>query len=217
MKKLYVLLVASFTLFLFWCATKPAVQDVDTTTAKDEIYSQTESESYVFAIEKPESRFENPQAYVVDNLNRIDFSKEQLEKLLDSNQWVVLHVYTKYDPAGYEWFMPTIQARLLKSPTSDLNKFEKDLEQSIESMRQIFDNFEITQKLEPTTIAQKNAVSFVSEVDLVTPSWEVQRIRGWTYAIPFDGFFYQINFSDIPAKEDVSELFQNVLESISFE
>lgn len=48
-----------------------------------------------------------------------------------------------------------------------------------------------------------------------TPYGGVMKVRSRTYAIPYGSYFFQLNFTDGQIKEDNSELFDKLIQTVT--
>jgi len=85
---------------------------------------------------------------------------------------------------------------------------------SIVSMSELLDKFELIKEMEECEIDGKKGVYFISSFEMKLGENETEKIRSWTYAIPTGNYFYQINFSDLLKKDDCSSIYTKLIKEI---
>jgi hypothetical protein len=167
-----------------------------------------------FYIKQPENWFSATEFDIIENVDRFDMSKKQINDLIKSNRGSVLILaYTKYDPAEYVGLIPTVQVNLRPNPRNSFEKFKMDIVESAEQLKTQFTNYVITEKLTEIEIDKIKSLYFKSEFEL-TIGEEVSKVKSWNYVIPVNDFFYQINFSDGFNNEDCSDLFEELITTV---
>ncbi|MFT6503448.1 MAG: hypothetical protein ACJASQ_003585 [Crocinitomicaceae bacterium] len=167
-----------------------------------------------FHIDKPQGWVANPNQKLKDNLDRLDMDDAKAKKMLASHKgMIMLCAYTKYDPKTERGLMPTIQVNMAKNPSRDFNDFKNDMLKSTEQMELMFEGFNFLDGPKEITVDGHKAFFFQSEFDLSYDENGPVKVRSWTYAIPVEDYFYQINFSDM-GDDDCSVLFKKIIASI---
>jgi hypothetical protein len=86
---------------------------------------------------------------------------------------------------------------MAKNPSRDFNDFKNDMLKSTEQMELMFEGFNFLDGPKEITVDGHKAFFFQSEFNLSHDESGPVKVRSWTYAIPVEGYFYQINFSDM--------------------
>jgi hypothetical protein len=150
----------------------------------------------------------------IENLNRAEFNKDQIDKIIQNSQGnLPLFSYTKYDTDSLVGPTPTINVVLNKNPSSNFQGFKDICENSMVQFQDMFDNFEMTSPIQEIDIAGIKSVSCVATYDFSFDG-SIYKTRVWIYAVPLDGYSYQINFIDFIELDDCSIIYNDVLKSI---
>jgi hypothetical protein len=199
MKKLLILFV-SISILLSGCAN----QEEKEQNAKNSFY-----------MDKPGNWYSQTDSMIYDNLSKFELSNAELDEMLKTHKGSVpLVIYTKYKPDEHAGMIPTIQVNLRSATTNDFKQFKATLIQSAKQFKNILNNFEYIDEPQEIDIAGIKSIYFKSKFDMPLKNGEAIKVRSWTYAIPKDSYFYQINFSDAFEEDDNSELFNRLIQSI---
>ncbi|NRA12026.1 MAG: hypothetical protein HRT57_08755 [Crocinitomicaceae bacterium] len=167
-----------------------------------------------FHIDKPKGWVANPNQKLKDNIERLDMNEARRKEILETHEgMIILCAYTKYDPKSHAGLMPTIQVNMAKNTTKDYANFKSDMLESSKQMQNMFHGFKFLDGPKDIKVDGHKAFFFQSEFNLGFDDSGPSKVRSWTDAIYADGYFYQINFSDME-EDDCSELFKKVLASI---
>ena len=178
--------------------------------------AQSQSSDFAgFTLELPDGWYDASQLDIQENLTRYDIGDDEIAELMKTHRGSIpVHIYLKHDPSQHAGIIPTIQVLIRPNNARNLEEFTQMMERSLDQMDEVMTNLTINQNLATVTVGNHEGVYLITEFDM-SYAGETQRVRSWTYAIPFSKYFFQINFSDIPS-DDCSELYKGVLEKIRF-
>lgn len=167
-----------------------------------------------FSMDFPKDWIEVKNEEVFKNLNLYDFSEEQLNELLKSNNAAVnLVTYTKYDSKTYTGIIPTIKIRTRSNKISNIENFRKSIESLTETVMKSLDNFKFTEKPTIITISNNEAVKFTVHYTLKNNGKEYP-VVSHSYYILQNGYYISLNFIEEINKENNEKLFEDLVNSI---
>lgn len=167
-----------------------------------------------FSIDIPNKWIKVSNDEIIENLNKYDFTDEQLDELLKANNAdVSLGAFTKYDPKKVAGIIPTIKIRTQNNPTKNNKDFLRFVQLSAESGIKALDNFKIVDAPKSVIISEKQVVKFSVQFTLKNAGKEYEIISK-SYYIPKNNYFISLNFIEQIGKEDNSELFEELVKSI---
>jgi len=162
----------------------------------------------------PKNWIEVKNEEVFKNLNLYDFSEEQLNELLKSNNSAVnLVTYTKYDSKTYAGIIPTIKIRTRSNKINDIESFRKSIESLTELVMKSLDNFKFTERPTVVTISNKESVKFTVHFTLKNNGKEYP-VVSHSYYILQNGYYISLNFIEEIDKENNEKLFKDLVNSI---
>jgi len=183
-------------------------------TVTSELYSQ-KSKVPILKIDRPDNWYDNSNIDIQANLERYEMKESQLKDLINSNRGSIpTHIYMKYNPAGYPGIIPTVQINLRPNPNQEFKHFKMSMEHSVKQMSTILTNFKVIDKLQEIEIDGFKAIYFQASFEMKLPNNSIEKIRSWTYAIPLDSYFYQINLSDLFEKDNCEKVYKTLVGSI---
>ena len=151
---------------------------------------------------------------ILKNLNKYDFTEEQLDELLKSNNSSVsLATYSKYDLKKVSGIIPTIKIRTNKNETNSTADFLKYVENSVESAKKSLNNFIFSDYPTIIKISNLEVIKFSVRFTLLIGEKEHEIISN-SYYIPKKGYYISLNFIEEIGKEDNSLFFQELVKSI---
>lgn len=167
-----------------------------------------------FSIQVPHGWTVLEEKEVLENVKKFDFKTKQLNELISSDRdGLNLVTYTKYNPKTYAGIIPTVKIRILKTNAKNIESFLKSVEMSNAEAKKVLDNFTFSKKPSVVKVSKNEAVSFSVNFKLKKGSNEY-KINSDSYYILRKGYYISINFIEQLGKEDNSELFKTLIESI---
>ncbi|MNV90240.1 hypothetical protein D3C71_1846100 [compost metagenome] len=121
--------------------------------------------------------------------------------------------YTKYNPKKYAGIIPTIKIRVLNTNAKNIEDLLKSVEMSNVEAEKVLDDFTFAKKPSVVKISKTDAISFSVNFKLKNANNEY-KINSDSYYILRKGYYISINFIEQLGKEDNSELFKTLVESI---
>ena len=181
------------------------------------IYSQKKfvNKPYEFEIQEPENWIETSNKELLKNLEKFEVNEENLNKLISNNKGsVLLTSFFKYDPKTHAGIIPTIQINVRLKGKSDFEQFKSGMEQSANSFKKYFADFEFVNEITEIEISGIKCVYFIGKFTMKTQSGQEMKVRSRTYAIPYKNYFFQCNFTDGQFGEDCSKEFDELVKTI---
>jgi len=167
-----------------------------------------------FSIQVPQDWTVLEEEEVLENVKKFDFKTRQLNELISSHgDGLNLVTYTKYNPKAYAGIIPTVKIRLLKTNAKNIGSFLKSIEMSNNEAKKVFGDFTFIKKPSVVKVSKDDAVSFSVNFKLKKGNNEY-KINSDSYYILRKGYYISINFIEQLGKEDNSELFKTLIQSI---
>lgn len=165
------------------------------------------------SIKHPENWLLSSKDEMAESLKTLDFSDEQLQKLLKSNGSILIWGFIKYERNTVAGIIPTIQVRLLANPTKNFETFKVAYQTLREKDKDIVTNKKVIKPVTEASIASRKALTTTFTYEL-SKDGETYTVRTRSYAVPVGKHFFQIAFIDEPSKEDCSKEFDEVTQTI---
>lgn len=173
------------------------------------------NDQYGFSFQKPTDWIEASNDEIFKNLDKLEMTEEDLTKFISDHKGSIMLVsYYKYNPRNHAGLIPTVQINVRVNATRNFEEFNQLMNQSAESFKDYFENFEFIEKPHVIDIDGRKSVYFVSKFTMPIQNGGVMKVKSYTYAIPYGSYFFQINFTDGQDKEDCTNLFSELLKSI---
>lgn len=181
------------------------------------IYGQEifENKPYEFSIQKPAKWIEADNTLIVDNLDKLELTEEQLTRLINDHKGsVMLAAFYKYNIKKHAGLIPTVQVNVRLNGTPNFEVFEEVMIQSTQSLKNVLNDFEFEVLPTSLEISGIKSVYFVGKFSLPMQNGELMKVRSRTYAIPYGAYFFQVNFTDGQENEDCTKLFDTLVQTI---
>lgn len=176
-------------------------------TFKDDVYG--------FSMIEPKDWLIADNNLRLANLNKIELSNETRTKLInESKGQLLLTSYYKYDLKKHAGLIPTIQVNVRNNPTKTFEQFSSAMMQGANGFKNYFTDFKFLKEPEVIEINGVKAVYFIGTYTLANSASGPMKVRSRTYAIPNGAYFFQLNFTDEQSKEDDTQLFDQLVNSI---
>jgi hypothetical protein len=173
-----------------------------------------EAKKLGFSIAVPKDWIAVENSDIVKNLNNYDFTQEQLDELLKSNNASVnLATFTKYDSKKVSGIIPTVKIRTNKNQTKSTADFLKFVESSSESAKKSLTNFRFIDNPSIIKISNSDVIKFSAQFSLKNGAIDYEIISN-SYYIPKNGYYISVNFIEQVGKEDNSLLFDELVKSM---
>lgn len=167
-----------------------------------------------FSMDVPKSWISLNNDEILKNLDNFDFTDEQLEELLKSNNSSFnISTYTKYDPKKYNGIIPTIKIRTILNQTKDSKEFLKFVQDSNESAKKTYTNFRFIDNPSIVQISNKDVVKFSVQFLLKNQGKDYE-IKSNSYYILRKGYYISLNFIEEVGKENNNSFFEKLIQSI---
>lgn len=174
-----------------------------------------ENKQYGFSMTEPNNWIEANNSELLKNIKKFELTKEELTKFISDHKGsVLLTSYYKYDPKTHAGLIPTIQINVRVNATRSFDEFTSLMTQSANSIKQYFEDFSFDVEPMVVEVSGIKSIYFVSKFTMQTPNGGIMKVRSRTYAIPYGSYFFQINFTDGQDKEDNSNLYDELIETV---
>lgn len=179
-------------------------------------YEWFENPNYGIRMKKPKKWIYWKKQKIRHNVGQINFSKEDMAEILANNSKSINVVtFAKYQKGSWKKLTPVVYVAARPNMTDDFDKFYHWVIKSIDLLRTKFQEFKYLDG--PRKIMLKNgkeAVFVNSETKLQTKWGKVIHSKSIMIAVPMDGYLFQLNFTDGFGKEDCTEIFETIIDSI---
>lgn len=174
-----------------------------------------ENKQYGFSMTEPENWIEADNKELLKNLDKFELTEKELTKFINDHKGsVLLTSFYKYNPKTHAGLIPTIQVNVRVNPTRNFSDFTNVMTQSANSFKQYFEDFSFEVEPKAIEISGIKSIYFVGKFSMQTQNGGIMKVRSRTYAIPYGSYLFQLNFTDGQEKEDSSELFDKLIQSI---
>jgi len=175
------------------------------------------NDSLKFSYWTPPSWFSGDKEMLQNNINNYQFSKHQLEQLVnDVNASTLLGIYYKFDPKVHYGLVPTIKFYIRQNYYNNFEKFFLSEKKEIESVKSQVTNFKYVDTAQTILIGKRKAFYASSTYNLNVQTGEVASVRTKFVCIPFDKKYLYVTLID-NEKEDCTDLFKEVIDRIKIE
>ena len=173
------------------------------------------SKRWGFTIQPPKGWIQMDKEDFTENLNKIDFSDEALEKVLkDEKRRTLIASYIKSDPQTTPGLIPRFDVSVLAKSPMEFAVFKSQISKSSMSLKTVFPDIVFDQTKE-ILISGVNSVFITARFTVKTANGEILRVRSRVYAIPFKNYFIQVSLNDGQAAEtDATTEYEVMLKSI---
>ena len=174
-------------------------------------FSQAKFPSITF--EKPANWIERTDFQRQENLQKYEFSDEQLTKQVEIDKTSrFLAVIYRDDPKKVAGIIPTIQVLIRPLPNITFERFKTTVVSSLFEAGAV-DNLKLVGDVETPTVSGVRSVMFNTTFDLKAENL-IYTIRNRNYAIPRGKYFIQISMSDENDEDWTETEFSAFIESV---
>jgi hypothetical protein len=173
------------------------------------------NKQYGFSMEKPTDWIEADNTVILENLEKLVLTEQNLEKFLNDHRGsVLLTSYHKYNQKKHAGLIPTIQVNVRTNGARNFDQFKSVMVQSANSFKNHFEDFEFDVAPTVIDIYGIKSIYFVGKFSMKLQNGIMMKVRSRTYAIPSGSYFFQLNFTDGQDTEDNSVLFDSLLKTV---
>ncbi|MDB5248070.1 MAG: hypothetical protein JWQ40_2464 [Segetibacter sp.] len=150
-----------------------------------------------------------------NSLKKIEFSNEQLIKVLNSNKGVVTLVsYYKYKTDSVSGLIPTVKITIRNNPTSNYSDFKQVMIESTNRVKTVVRNFEFIDNFKEVKVSEYAALFYSCRYSFSLASGDTMKVRSRYYMIPKDKYFISISLMDNETNENSSQLYNQLMNSL---
>ena len=198
MKFSYILLSA---LFILQCTTR--AQNV------------LESKQFGIKISKPETWIVATNTDLQNNLSKIKFDDEELQKVINSNKGVLtLSSYYKYKIDSAAGLIPTIKVSIRANPTTNMSDFKQVMIASTDRVKTVVKNFEFIETFKEVNVSGFPSLYYNCRYSLAQSNGTDIKVRNRYYMIPKGIYFISISLMDNETNEDCSKVLDKFIKDI---
>jgi len=150
------------------------------------------------------------------NLKEVKFTEEELKSISNSNKGIISQIsYYKYDMDSVTGFIPTIKITVRLNPAKDFNEFKNMITASADKLKSTLNNFVYLNNITTVKLSDHNSVYYSCRYSITPVSSDKFIIRTKSYSTPRGRYFVSITFMDNESTEDCSNVFNELLKTIS--
>ena len=179
-------------------------------------YEWFENPNYGIRLKKPKKWIYWKKQKIRHNIGQVKFSREDMAEILANNDKSI-HVATfaKYHKGSWKKLKPLVYIAARPNITDDFDIFFQWVKKSVDLLRTKFIAFKYLDGPRKITLKSgKEAVYVNTETKLKTNWGKVVHSKSIMIAVPMDGYLLQLNFTDGFEKEDCSEIFETMINSM---
>lgn len=180
-------------------------------------YAQDVFESKQFGIKmsKPQNWIAATNTDLQNNLDKIKFNDEELQKVLNSNKGIlILSTYYKYKADSAAGLIPTIKVTVRANPTTNMSDFKQVMAASTERVKTVVKNFEFIENFKEVNIFGFPSLYYNCRYSLTLANGNNMKVRNRYYMIPKGTYFISISLMDNETNEDCSKVLDNFIKSL---
>lgn len=150
-----------------------------------------------------------------NNLDRISFNEEELQKVINSNKGVLTLVsYFKYNLDSVIGLIPTIKVTIRINPTSSMEEFKQVMVASTDRMKKVLKNFEFIENFIEVSVSGFQALYYNSRYSLLLADGDIINVRNRYYMIPKGDFFITVSLMDNETNEDCTKVMNTFMKDL---
>ena len=182
-------------------------------------YEIFKNENYGIKLNKPQKWVYWNKEEIRENIGKLKFTEEELKEILqNNNQSKNIATFAKYPKTARKQLIPIVYVFARPNSTNNTEDFFKVIVKSVEDLRRYFKEFKYLENAKIITL--KNGIEAVyisTESVLERPGGQIIHSKSKIVAIPRDGYFFQMNFTDGFEEEDCQKIFEEIIDSIEVE
>jgi hypothetical protein len=150
------------------------------------------------------------------NLKEIKFTEEQLKRIENSNKGLISQIsYYKYNIDSVKGFIPTVKITVRLNPANNFDEFKSMMVASANRVKSTLTSFEYLDNFTTVKLSNHNSIYYSCRYSITPVSSDKFIVRAKSYNIPRGRYFVSITFMDTESSEDCSNLFNELLKTIS--
>ncbi len=190
----------------------PALFILSNNTHSQDVY---ENKQFGIKIMKPESWIVATNTDLQNNLNKIKFNDQELEKILESYDGILqLSAFFKYNKDSVAGLIPTIKVTIRDNPTTNMSDFKEEIIESTNQIKTVLKNFEFIETLKEVTISEAPSLYQSFRYSLILANGDNIKVRARHYMIPKRLYFISISLMDNETNEDCSQVIEKFIGNI---
>jgi hypothetical protein len=173
------------------------------------------NKEFGISISKPKSWviWDNPN--ITTSLQKFDFTEEERREILKNHNGSILifsYAKEKRGTVGAS-IIPIVQIYARSNGAKSFEVFEKTMTNSIESIKQYFQEFEYLEQPKAIEVSGMKAWTVYNKTKLIQNGREIIS-KSRVIAVPKGNYFLQISFTDGFEKNDCQNLYSEIIKSI---
>ena len=196
----------------FLCVLLSALLIVHSKTHAQDLF---ESKQFGIKMSKPQNWIGATKTDLQNNLDKVKFTDEELQKVLNSNKGILtLSTYYKYKIDSVAGLIPTIKVTIRANPTTTMADFEQVMEASTDRVKTIVKNFEFIENFKEVNVSGFTSLYYNCRYSLTPANGENMKVRNRYYMIPKGAYFISISLMDNETKEDCTQVLDKFIKSL---
>lgn len=182
-----------------------------TTNAQDAF----KSKQFGINIFKPQNWIGATNIDVLSNLDKIKFTDEELQKILNSNKGALtLSTFYKYNIDSMVGLIPTIKVTVRANSSTNITEFKEVMIATTERVKTVVKNFEFIENFKEVNVSGFPSLYYNCRYSLTLANGDNMKVRNRYYMIPKGRYFISISLMDNETKEDCSQVFTKFINNI---
>ncbi len=174
-----------------------------------------ESKQFGIKMSKPENWIAATNTDLQNNLNKIKFTDEELQKVLNSNKGILtLSTYYKYKMESVAGLIPTIKVTIRENPTANMSDFKQVMIASTDRVKTVVKNFEFVENFKEVNISSFPSLYYNCRYSLTLANGDNMKVRTRYYMILKGKYFISISLMDNETNEDCSNVLDKFMKSL---
>ena len=174
-----------------------------------------ESKQFGIKMSKPQSWIAATNTDLQNNLDKIKFNDEELQKVLNSNKGIfTLSTYYKYKIDSVAGLIPTIKVTIRANPTTNMSDFKQVMAASTDRVKTVVKNFEFIENFKEVDVSGFPSLYYNCRYSLTLANGDNMKVRNRYYMIPKGAYFISISLMDNETNEDCSKVLDKFVRSL---
>ena len=174
-----------------------------------------ENKQFGIKITKPTGWIVATNQVLQSNLDKMEFTDEQMIKLLNSSKGVVdLYTCYKYPIDKVSGLIPTAKFTIRANPTTNYTQFKKIIIANMDRVKTVVKDFELIESYKDTTISKSPTLYYSSRYSINLAGGGDMKVRNRYYVIPKGKYYISISLMDNEKNEDCSAVYKQLISSL---
>ena len=174
-----------------------------------------ESKQFGIKMSKPQNWIAATNTDLQNNLDKIKFNDEEIQKVLNSNKGIItLSTYYKYKIDSVAGLIPTIKVTVRANPTTNMTEFKQVMAVSTDRVKTVVKNFEFIENFKEVNVSGFPSLYYNCRYSLTLANGDNMKVRNRYYMIPKGAYFISISLMDNETNEDCTQVLDNFIKNL---